>query len=110
MDIENIKKSLFVGIKIKKPRKETEIIKITDDGFYYRIGEKNKKKVTYEEVGEAIKEVKESGILSRKWYRDKFYKTACSKPCKFTTIGGLLVKLQLAEYIKGKYLYKAKSN
>jgi len=58
IDISSIKSSLFIGMEIQKPKKETEIIKITDDGFWYRIAEKNKKKVTYDEIEEAVKEIK----------------------------------------------------
>lgn len=108
MDINSIINSLFVGMKIQKPRKETEILKIMDNGFEYRIGEKSKKKVTYEEIEEAIKEIKETGMITRKWYKNKFPKNSYNNPCNFTTIAGLLVKLQLAEYINGRYLYKAK--
>ncbi|EJP6472464.1 hypothetical protein NHI66_001760 [Clostridium botulinum] len=106
MNTNNIKNSLFIGMKIEKPKKETEIIKITDDGFWYRIGEKNKKKVTYDEIEEAVKEIKEKGMLIRQWYKKKFPKISKSRPCNFTTIGGLLVKFKLAEYTMGKYLYK----
>ncbi|WP_242865293.1 hypothetical protein [Clostridium sp. ATCC 25772] len=98
-------------MKIQRPKKETEIIKIIDDGFYYKIGEKNKKKVTYDEIEEAIKEISEKGIITRQWYKDKFPKTSKNNPCNFTTIGGILVKVELAEYTVGKYLYKKnKSN
>ncbi|EPS51020.1 hypothetical protein JTT01_03895 [Clostridium botulinum] len=45
MDINSITNSLFIGMKIHKPKKETEIIKITDDGFWYGIGEKTKRKL-----------------------------------------------------------------
>ncbi|KYN79028.1 hypothetical protein A0J52_07065 [Clostridium sporogenes] len=106
MNVNNIKNLLFIGMKIEKPKKETEIIKITDDGFWYRIGEKNKKKVTYDEIEEAVEEIKEKGMLTRQWYKEKFPKISKSRPCNFTTIGGLLVKFQLAEYTMGKYLYK----
>ncbi|EKN41245.1 hypothetical protein CFSAN001627_14463 [Clostridium botulinum CFSAN001627] len=33
IDINSIKNSLFIAMKIEKPKKETEIIKITHDGF-----------------------------------------------------------------------------
>ncbi|ABS33821.1 hypothetical protein [Clostridium botulinum] len=106
MDINSITNSLFIGMKIHKPKKETEIIKITDDGFWYGIGEKNKKKVTYDEIEEAVKEIKEKGMLTRQWYKEKFPKISKNNPCNFTTIGGVLVKFKLAEYTMGKYLYK----
>lgn len=104
----NIMNPLFVGMKIKKPRKETEVIKIDEEGFFYRIGKKNKKKVIYEEIQEAIKEIKEKGKLTRQWYKNKFPKISKSRPCNFTTIGGLLVKFQLAKYENNKYKYKNK--
>ncbi|WP_341478573.1 hypothetical protein [Clostridium sporogenes] len=106
IDINSITNSLFIGMKIEKPKKETEIIKITDNGFWYRIGEKNKKKVTYDEIEEAIKEIKEKGMLTRQWYKEKFPQISKNNPCNFTTIGGVLVKFKLAEYTMGKYLYK----
>ncbi|MGO5065542.1 MULTISPECIES: hypothetical protein [unclassified Clostridium] len=106
MNTNNIKNSLFIGMKIEKPKKETEIIKITRDGFWYRIGEKNKKKVTYDEIEEAVKEIKEKGMLTRQWYKEKLPQISKINPCNFTTIGGLLVNFKLVEYTMGKYLYK----
>lgn len=105
MDINSITNSLFIGMKIHKPKKETEIIKITDDGFGMEL-EKKQKKVTYDEIEEAVKEIKEKGMLTRQWYKEKFPKISKNNPCNFTTIGGVLVKFKLAEYTMGKYLYK----
>ncbi|WP_242844880.1 hypothetical protein [Clostridium botulinum] len=68
--------------------------------------EKNKKKVTYGEIEEAVKEIEEKGMLTTQWYKEKFPKISKSNPCNFTIIGGVLVKFQLAEYTMGKYLYK----
>ncbi|MCS4516080.1 hypothetical protein JTS93_06865 [Clostridium botulinum] len=42
MDINSITNSLFIGMKIHKPKKETEIIKITDDGFGMELEKKQK--------------------------------------------------------------------
>ncbi|WP_251862256.1 hypothetical protein [Clostridium sp. Marseille-Q2269] len=103
-------KLIIVGMKIQKPTKETEVLKIMEDGFYYRIGKANQKKVTYEEIEEAIKEINKNGVLTRKWYKQRFPKISKDNPCNFTTIGGLLVKIQLAEYEMGKYLYKNNNN
>ncbi len=108
MNINDITNSLFVGMKIQKPTKETEILKIMENGFYYRIGKSNQKKVTYEEIEEALKEINQNGALTRSWYKERFPKIAKSKPCNFTSIGGILVKFQLAEYKNNKYVYKEK--
>lgn len=108
MNINTIINSLFVGMKIQKPTKQTEILKIMEDGFSYRIGKTSQKKVTYEEIKEAIKEINQNGVLTRNLYKEKFPKIAKNKPCNFTTIGGLLVKFQLAEYKNNTYTYKNK--
>lgn len=109
MELKDIKKLLYVGMSIKKPTKYTEILRIEDDGFYYRIGEhNNKKKVKYQEVQAAINELKKSRMINNKWYKKEFPTTQKSNPCNFTTIGGLLVEFQLAEYKERKYVLKIK--
>lgn len=43
MNLQEILNSIKVGKIIKKPRKETEIISIDENRFYYRIRVSNKK-------------------------------------------------------------------
>lgn len=105
MSFQKILQSIYVGKKIRKPRTETEILSIDEQGFYYRIGEKNKKKVTFLEIKGALEKLDRDRFINRKWYNDQFEKIAKSKPCNFSTIGGLLVDLGLVEYKEKDKMY-----
>ena len=92
MDINNFKNNIYEGMNFNKG----SIIKVTDDGFTYAIGNNgNKKKVTFEEVEKAIKEVEATESINRKWYELSFPKRASSNPCNFTSICGVLELLNV---------------
>ena len=48
------KEIIYEGTKIPKPTKETFVTKLDNDGFRYRIGERNSKKVLYKDLEIAI--------------------------------------------------------
>jgi hypothetical protein len=102
-DLIEIIEQLHVGMIIKKPTKETEIVKKDDGGIYYKIGTSNMKKVTYKEIELAYTQLEENGFIERAWFNKKFEKISKTSPCNFTTIGGVFLTLGLVRYERGKY-------
>lgn len=70
------------------------------DSFYYSIGSSSIKAVPFDTLYAAYQRLTETGTFSRAWYRETFPAEARSRPCNFTTIGGVLVVLGFAEYMK----------
>lgn len=103
MDIDYFKINIYNDMIFKKVTCSSKIIKVYNDGFTYKIGTNNSKKVNYEEVYEAIKEIEINGFINRKWYENTFPKKSKSNPCNFTTIGGVLQELGYVSYINGRY-------
>lgn len=103
---EDILESINKGFMIQKPKKgETEILKVTKEHFFYRIGSENSKKVSLEEISWALEKLKSDGYFKRGEYEKAFPKISKSNPCNFTSIGGVLVTLGYAAYEdKGKYI------
>jgi hypothetical protein len=105
MDINYFKNNIYNGMNFNKVKVSSSIIKVTDDGFTYAIGNNgNKKKVTFEEVEKAIKEVETTGSINRKWYEQSFPKRASSNPCNFTSICGVLEALGYVQYNDKQYI------
>jgi hypothetical protein len=105
MDINYFKNNIYYGMNFNKVKGSSNIINVTDDGFTYAIGNNgNKKKVSFEEVEKAIKQIEEIGSINRKWYEQTFPQIASSKPCNFTSIGGVLEALGYAQYNEKKYI------
>lgn len=100
------KEIIYEGTKIPKPTKETFVTKLDNDGFRYRIGERNSKKVLYKDLEIAIQFLNQHKYIDRNWFNNAFGKRAVSNPCNYTTIGGILINMNLAYYYKG--IYKAK--
>ena len=46
-----------------------------------------------------------SGELSRDWFNKNFPEHK-GRPCNFTTIGSILIKMEIAIYVRGNYLKK----
>lgn len=92
--IEIIYGSIEVGMVIKKPKKDSVILNITESGnIYYRIGVSNQKAVTKNELSQTYKVIRK-GLLSR----SKLYEIVTSaKPCNATTIKWLLTHSGLAK-------------
>ena len=91
--LEIIYGSINVGSVIKKPRKDSVILNITEDGnIYYRIGVNNQKAVTKSELYQTYKALG-TGLLSSA----HLYEIVTSaKPCNVTTIKWLLTHSGLA--------------
>lgn len=106
MDINMIKEFITLGMEIPKPKKTTTVIKVDNDSFKYRIGESNYKKVRFDDICKAIEEIKNNKIISRKWFELRFGDRAKSNPCNYTTIGGVLVRIGIAEYDSINKIYK----
>lgn len=97
------KEVIYLGALIPKPNKVTVVTKLDDDGFRYKIGDSNSKKVLYNDLNLAILELSQSKEINRKWFNDTFGNRAKSNPCNYTTIGGVLINMKLAYYDKGSY-------
>lgn len=91
--IEIIYRSIEVGMVIKKPKKNSVILNITENGnIYYRIGIRNQKSVTKNELSQTYK-ILIKGLLSS----SHLYEIVTSaKPCNATTIKWLLTHSGLA--------------
>ena len=70
------------------------------DSFYYSIGSSRTKAVPFGTLYAAYQRLTETGTFSRTWYKETFPAEARSRPCNFTTIGGVLVVLGFAEYME----------
>jgi len=105
MDISYFNNNIYDGMTFKKVRGVSNIIRVADDGFTYKIGNNgNYKKVLYTEVEAAIKECELNGAINREWYERVFSKRATSNPCNFTSIGGVLQELGYVVYKDNKYI------
>ena len=103
MKIDEIINKLYIGMEIRKPNKITEIIKKSDTSIYYRIGQVNSKKVDYSELELALNEINTNGYIDSVWFKRELPKVAKSKPCNFTTMGGIFVTLGICDYKRGRY-------
>lgn len=105
MVYQEVINSIYVGMKIKKPRVESEIIAIEGTRILYSIGNKgNSKYITTEMLEDAFNEVITNGELSRTWFNNSFPNQAKTSPCSFTTLGGILEHVGLVGYKKNKYI------
>ena len=93
---------------IPKPNTSARILKIAvanihgeeKDSFYYSIGSSSIKAVPFDTLYAAYQRLTETGTFSRAWYKETFPVEVADCPCNFTTIGGVLVVLGFAEYMK----------
>ncbi len=92
--LEIVYGSIKVGMVIKKPKKDSVILKITEGGnIYYQIGVSNQKAVTKKELSQTYKALRK-GLLSR----SHLYKIVTpAKPCNVTTIKWLLTNSGLVK-------------
>lgn len=88
--------SLKVGMVIEKPRKLSQILRITSNGdIYYRIGTVHEKSITktdFIKIYEALR----SGTLTESRIKEI---AGTSKPCNKTTIEWLVKELKLASMV-----------
>ncbi|RNC99555.1 hypothetical protein [Lysinibacillus halotolerans] len=105
MSIEELLKSMNIGVEFKKIKSSSKILAVTKKGIKYSLGKNgNSKTVTFKELKEAIDELEGTGCISREWYSKKFPIQSKSAPCNYSTIGGLLMHVSYVSYDKGKYL------
>lgn len=97
-------------IAVEKPKGEkfiiskigfTKIHNLGVEGFQYS---RENKYVPFETLFKCYKQLDESNLLSKDWFKKTFSFECTSRPCNFTTIGSIFVALGIAEYIsKGMY-------
>lgn len=97
---------IYKGAIIQKPNKTTFITQVDNDGFRYKIGEKSSKKVLFDELKIAISTLNAHKFIDRQWFNKTFGKRAEYNPCNYTTIGGVLINMDLVYYDKGRYIAK----
>lgn len=92
---------------IPKPKGET-ILSMSDaigqTQFQYMFGQERKKSVTFATLFRCYKKLTADGEFTRRWFSTEFKAEHASSPCNFTTIGGIFVKMKIAEYC-GNGLY-----
>lgn len=107
MEFQEVINSIYVGMKVKKPKVESIILAIDGTRIRYSIGNKgNSKYITTEMLEEAFNEVITNGEISKAWFNKMFPNQAKTSPCSFTTIGGILEHIGLVTYKKNKYIQR----
>lgn len=107
MDYLTLKNSLYEGLEFQKPTVSSVILKLNETDIEYSIGKNGRyKKVSFEVLEFAYKELVERGTLNRTWFAENYPIQSKNSPCNFTTLGGLLQHFNLATYIKGEYIRK----
>lgn len=84
------------GMEVVKPRKISEILKVTDQGdIFYRIGQNNHKAVTRTDLINLYQALRKGELT------DKVIRAIAgpSRPCNKTTIDWLVVKLNLRKLV-----------
>ncbi len=113
--VDDIKAKISQGTIIPKPRGEV-IVKgwgkrRGESALIYKIpnnknpNKHNEKGITESEWDIAYNQLKETGALTRQWFNETLQDCKDEGSCNFTTIGGVFVKIGLAEY-KGPGLYE----
>jgi len=72
------------------------------EGFQYSGQDKY---VPFDTMLSCIEKLESSGELSRDWFNRTFPEHK-GRPCNYTTIGSILIKLNKASYVRGNYLKK----
>lgn len=95
--LQDIKNTLKIGDKVHKSTVIASILRITDEGISYSIGNNGSNKIiSNQELLAAIKTLLTGDIVNRKWHEGNFPKENKSSPCNITTICGILLKYKLA--------------
>lgn len=93
---------------VPKPNGETILTmsdKIGQDRFQYTLGEDRKKSIPFATLFGCYEKLTTDGELKRQWFATEFKAEHSSSPCNFTTIGGIFVKMGIAEYF-GNGIYR----
>ena len=72
------------------------------EGFQYSGQDKY---VPFQTMLSCYEKLESSGELSRDWFNKNFTEHK-GRPCNFTTIGSILIKMEIAIYVRGNYLKK----
>jgi len=73
----------------------TKIENVSNEGFQYSGVNKY---VPFNTLFECYEQLISTGMLSRTWFNKTFPTEQSGRPCNFTTIGSILVKLKIAKY------------
>ena len=117
MTNDELKNKIFYlyknNISITKPEGTKFVILNID---YTKIGNQKvegfqysdiKKYVPFETLFKCFEQLNKTGLLSREWFRTNFTFENSSRPCNFSIIGSIFVKLDLAYYeANGEYKKK----
>lgn len=80
----------------------TTILNMSDkagnDRFQYTLGQERKKSIPFVTLFKCYEKLAADGELTRRWFAKEFKAEHESSPCNFTTIGGIFVKMEIAEY------------
>lgn len=107
MDYSTLRNSLYEGLVFQKPTVSSVILRLNETDIAYSIGKNGRyKKVSFEVLELAYKELVQRGTLNRTWFAENYPIQSKNSPCNFTTLGGLLLHFNLAIYIKGDYIRK----
>ncbi len=103
--VSEIKSKLPIGTRIPRPRKDTVIIDYRYikgvECLSYRIGSDDEGQLTKMDFDIAYSKLMNQSSITRDW----FYATRNTKPCDYTTLGGIFILLGIATYIgKGTYI------
>ena len=93
---------------VPKPKGKTVLTmsdKIGQDRFQYTLGQDRKKSISFATLFRCYERLMTDGEFTRQWFETEFEAEHSSSPCNFTTIGGIFVKMGIAEYF-GNGIYK----
>lgn len=93
---------------VPKPKGKTVLTmndKIGQDRFQYTFGTGHKKSIPFATLFGCYEKLTTDEKFTRQWFGTEFKAEHSSSPCNFTTIGGIFVKMGIAEYF-GNGIYK----
>lgn len=93
---------------VPKPNGQTILTmsdRIGQDRFQYTLGKGRKKSIPFATLFGCYEKLTTDRELKRQWFATEFKAEHASSPCNFTTIGGIFVKMRIAEYV-GNGVYK----
>ena len=93
---------------VPKPKGQTILMmsnKVEPNRFQYTLGQDRKKSISFATLFRCYEKLTTDGEFTRQWIETEFEAEHASSPCNFTTIGGIFVKMEIAEYC-GNGVYK----
>ena len=93
---------------VPKPNGQTILTmsdKVGPNRFQYTFGQNRKKSIPFATLFRCYERLMTDEKLTRLWFATEFEAEHASSPCNFTTIGGIFVKMEIAEYC-GNGVYK----